>query len=284
MYRMKEYFKNDTHIFEVNINETPYGIHIKIGGKAYNDCINISIDNDEKTKAKISHIQSEPECFNDSIDTKDTVNFIKASLQFVNHKYPTIKSFEFDDMSKIECGKKRININVSLRKMNKPLLLAPMYIGLSGETWYETKFGAKMINEEYYSNYKENTKHLDKIIDIKYEKFKWKNKINEKQDTIISKYYSTDKTWKQFFNDIPKKDRCDALFNWIPDFIETILNHTYREKGWYIDINTMKKTHMEIVDNYNIIGGNKTRKINNKIKFTNSPHYDRNGFIFDGGI
>lgn len=281
---MKEYFKNDKHIFEATIKENPYGINIKIDAKAYNDCINISIDNDDKTKAKIPHIQSEPECFNDIIDNKNTVNFIKASLQFVKHKYPAIKAFEFDDMSKIECGKKRIDNHVSVRKMDKPLLLAPMYIGISGETWYENKFDAKMINEEYYSKYKEKTNNLDKIIDINYEKFKWKNKINEKQDKILSKYYSTDKTWKQFFNDIPKKDRCDALFNWIPEFIENILNHTYREKGWYIYIDNMKKTHMEIVTNYNISGGNKTRKRNNNIKFTNSPHYDRNGFIFDGGM
>ena len=277
---MKEYFKNNKHTFKASIN----GSHIKIGGKSYNDCINVAIYNDTDNipvKAKIPHLQSEPECsFDNILDNKDTVDFIKASLQYIHYKFPTIKIFEFDDMSHIDCGKTKSVIPP--RKLDKPFSLAHLYLAMYGETWYENRFGAKMINKVLYNNYKEGLLKLNNKINIDYTVFKINNSINEKQDAILSKYYSKDKSWKEFFNDIPKDERCDSLFNWLQYYIPEIIENTYNPFGWYIDIETMPKTHMEIVDKPTLKGGAKTRKTKPTIRFTNKQYFDGNGFIFDG--
>ena len=280
---MKEYFKNDKHIFEANINKSIFGDTIKIGGKSYNDCINISINNEFPTKAKISHLQSEPECsFDNILDNKDTVDFIKASLQYVCKKYPDIKTFEFDDMSNIECGKKKMNVLPKKRKMDKPFSLAHLYLATYGETWYEKIFGAKMINIKLYDLYKESRNKLHGKIDIDYDKFKHLYSIDDNNDKILSNYYSKDKTWIEFFKSIPRDDKCKGLYNWLPSFINEKIENTFIQNGWYIDINNMPKTIMEIVEkpNNNMKGGNQTRK--SRIKITNKQYYHGNGHIFDG--
>jgi len=280
---MKEYFKNDKHIFEATINKGIYGDTIKIGGKSYNNCINISIDKDNSTKAIISHLQSEPECsFDKIIEEKDTSNFIKASLQYISYKYPKIKTFKFDDMSHIDCGKSK-NIKPP-RKQEKPFSLAHLYLATHGETWYENRFKAKMINTDAMKNYKESRNHLHKKIDIDYDKFKHLYSIDENNDAILSKYYSKDKTWIELFTSIPKDDRCIALYNWLPSFINERIKHTFNPFGWYIDIETMPKTTMEITDKPEIKGGAKTRKAKNNIKFTNKQYFESNGHIFDGNV
>ena len=286
---MKEYFKNDKHIFEATINNSIFGDTIKIGGKSFNDCINISINNDFPTKAKIPHLQSEPECsFDNILDNKDTVDFIKASLQYVSKKYPDIKTFEFDDMSNIECGIKKMNVLPKTRKTDKPFSLAHLYLATYGETWYENRFGAKIINKDARNKYEESIKKLHEKIDIEYNKFKWLYKINNIQDKILSNYYSKDKTWIEFFTSIPKNEKCNALYNWLPSCINEILDNRFIQNGWYIYINTMLKTTMEIVEKPNNMkggkrtmkGGKQTRK--SRIKITNKQYYHGNGHIFDG--
>jgi hypothetical protein len=277
---MKEYFKNDKHTFEATINKSEFGDTIKIGGKSYNDCINISIIKDSPTKAKIPYLQSEPECsFEDILDSKDTVNFIKASLQYVCMKYPDVKIFEFDDMSHIECGKKKGDNPP--RKFEKPFSLAHLYLATHGETWYEHIFRAMIKNKMQYDNYLEVKKKLSEKIDIEYDKFKWLNKINNIQDKILSKYYSKDKSWIEFFSSIPKNHRCDALYKWLEYFINQLLENKFTHYGWYIDIDNMPKISMEIIEKPIMKGGKRTRK-NNRIKITNKHCWDGNGYIFDG--
>ena len=279
---MKEYFKNEKHIFEANVTSD----FVKIGGK-YNDCINISIQRDKDNfpiKAKIPHLESEPECsFDNILENIDTIDFIKASLQYVNQKFPTVTKFEFDDMSRIECGTKKGDYPP--RKFDKPFSLSHFYIALNGETWYENKFGAKIGNTYFYEIYRNNLIHLHDKINMKYDIFKVNYSINEKQDSVLSKYFSEEKTWHEFFNDIPRSERCSGLFNWLETAIMDILENTFTPHGWYIDINTMPKTTMEIIEKQ-MKGGKITRRIKRlgkgRIKFTNKKHITRNGYIFDG--
>ena len=180
---MKEYFKNNTHIFEATIHESIYGTTLKIGGKSYNDCINISINKDEPTKALIPHIESQPECsFNKILEDNDTSDFIKASLQYVFYKYPNVKTFKFDDMSHIDCGISKST--TPPRKQEKPFSLAHLYLATHGESWYENRFKAKLINKKSYDNYEKSKEILHTKINIDYEKFKWLYKITDIQNII----------------------------------------------------------------------------------------------------
>jgi hypothetical protein len=294
---MKEHFKNNKHTFEATINENQFGTTIKIGGKTFNDCINISINKSDLTRAIIPHIQSEPECsFDKILEEKETSDFIKVSLQYVCQKFPTVKVFKFDDMSKIDCGKKTLDIPPEFRKLNKPFSLAHLYLAFHGETWYENRFGAKMINPKFYQVYKDAVKKLHEKITIDYDVFKTMNHINSAQDAILSKYYSNDKTYIEFFNSIPKSDRCTALYNWLPFFIDPLLEYSYISTGWYIDIATMPKTNMEIISpptggggkrkhNHNHNHNRNTRRAPRGLLFTNKKRLldgSGNGYIFDG--
>ena len=264
---MIEYFKNKKHTFEATINEIATGVTIKIGG-AYKDCINITLvsENNIVSKGRIPHLESEPECgFTNLLEEGDTVEFIKASLQYISMKYPTVKRYEFDDNSNIECGIRKSNIPP--RKMSKPFSLAHLYLALYGETWYEKRFGAKMLNSVLYDIYKDNRNILNTQIHIPYEQFKKMNTIDEKQDKILSQYYDINKTWTHFFNSIPKKDRCVAFFNWLQFFIKDLLHNTYISSSWFIDIDTMDKTHIEIVES---MSGGQRKKTRKYKKFSNS--------------
>lgn len=296
------YFKNAKHTFEATVKENVSTITIAIGGLTFKNCINVSIRKDPITHnpfalSIIPYIQSEPECgFSNMLDKGDTVDFIKASLQFVNKLYPTVTSFKFDDGSNVECG--IYKTNKPPRKMEKPFSLAHLYIANYGKTWYEKQFNAKMLNEKMFNQYRNTMTVMDEKITTSYNNFKEWNFISDKQDKYLKQYYSLDKTWKEFFNAIPIKDRCVALFNWLPTFINELCDNVYNPNGWYIDINTMPKTIMNIIDNP-IIGGNildktdktdktdkiRTRKVrNNKIIFSNSmpSSFMSGGGIFDG--
>lgn len=89
------YFKTDKYTFQAKIQEQINGYTVKIGGRNYGDCINISVYINEKKepiKAKLSHIQSEIECSFDTImNENDTVHFLTVSLQFCKQQFPGIQ-------------------------------------------------------------------------------------------------------------------------------------------------------------------------------------------------
>lgn len=283
-----QYFTNNKHHYKAKINPDQYGgFFVKIGGKEYGDCINIDISKGDKHFiGKITHIQSERECTYDSIlEDGDTVPFVKASLQFCCELFKNLNYFEFDDMSNIECGITKSGIPP--RKLAKSLSLSYFSIALYGKTLYERQFGAKMENTINYNNYRNEVENLYKPIDLPYDSFKQQNKLSTEHDIILSKYYnySIEKsdTWIEFFNKIPKEERCAGFFNWLPFFIEKKIKKTFNPFGWYIDMNTMpNKTKLKII---NIKKGgqwNKTiKQKKNIIRFKNS--IEANSLIFDGG-
>lgn len=246
------YFKNNKHTFNAVVKKQFYGYTIKIGGDKYGDCINISIsiENDIVTKAKIAHIESEPECGVGSIlDDGDTANFIKAALQFCKHIFPSLERIEFDDMSNIDCGTSK-NVKPP-RHPELPFSLAHFSLAKYGKTWYEDKFGAKMINEEAYKQYRNAATILESPIGIDFHTFILKATPTDEQVTLLEKFFDSTLTWNAFFRKIPKQLQCFSLYGWLPSFINSLLNNTYRHNGWYIDIEPTK---------FEISGGSMKRK------------------------
>lgn len=254
-----DFFTNNKHIYKAIIKSNTYGGSlVKIGGKSYGDCINIGIfEKNNELIGKISHIQSEPECSYDHvIEDGDTVNFVKASLQFCSEKFPGLTIFEFDDMAHIECGVSKTD--TPPRKLGKPFSLSYFSIALYGQTWYERHFKAKMNKSKKYEEYRSSIERLNTLIDIPYKTFRNINQIDNEKNSILEKHYDMSGTWISFFNSIPKNKRCDAFFNWLPSFLENELNIKMSSFGWYIDIKDMKKAQFKSLPDKK--GGYQTRK------------------------
>lgn len=270
MYR----FKTRLNIFEASVNADES--FVKIGGDKYRDCINVALVKREGVPvyAKIPHLESEPECgvakFLDKTEKDTTIDFICGSLQFIHHLYPSIRRFEFMDDGKIECG-----IQAALkppRKIAKPLSLAYLYIAKYGSSWYETKFKAKLINEAHYQAYRDATRVLFQEHTMKYSDFKGENSLSVEQDRILEPLYNSSSTWIEFFNSVPKESHCEC-FLWLPFFINKLLNDTFIQNTWYIDIETMPKTDMTIIrSNLKGIRTRKSRQLKT-MRFSNNLSY-----------
>lgn len=266
---MQHYFSTKYNTYKATVKEN----FIKIGGDKYSDCINIAIIYEKgiPSYAKIPHLQSEPECGIEKLLNKSekgaTIDFIRGSIQFVHYIYPSIKRFEFMDDSKIECAN-----NKPPRKINKPLSLAHSYIAKYGKTWYEYNFGAKMTNNEQYTNYRKSIAVLSEKINMDYAMFKNVNFLSDEQDAILKPIYENSKTWFEFFNGIKKEEQCMVFSMWLPYFINNLLDNTYNPNSWFIEYDRMQKTEMNVVNKKG--GARKTKRTRkNYTVFSNNLGY-----------
>ncbi len=250
--------------------------NIKFGGK-YKDCININILDSET--AYISHIESQPECgFMRNLEEGETVDFILGALEFVKKLYPTVTKFTLDDTSHIECDSSSKKQSLP-RKQKKPLSLAPLYITQKGYTWYEYRFGARMKSEKEYQIYRNKIKKFEEKINMSFNDFKFKiiRDMSENYD-FLKTYFESANSWFEFFQTIPKKNHCEAFYNWLPFFVSSFLDNKYNPYGWIIEYEQLEKIPIEINEinkteynsNTNIL--NKTRRNNNKnrMRITNT--------------
>jgi hypothetical protein len=106
------------------LNKTKFGYNIFIGGSYYN-CIEINVtlnENNQISFAKIIQIRSGPECgLSTFLEDGDTVDFIKASLQFCQNEFPALKEIEFDDASYIDCDDIKKKIDNVKQLLEKPI-------------------------------------------------------------------------------------------------------------------------------------------------------------------
>lgn len=105
-------------------------------------------------------------------------------------------------MSNIDCGKSK---NQSPpRHFEKPFSLAHFSLAKYGKSWYELKFGAKMINDTLHTIYRQHTQILNQSIQMTFDEFIRKSFCSPKQISTLEQYFSTSKTWHEFFKSIPK--------------------------------------------------------------------------------
>lgn len=293
-----EWFKTNNNIFEVTIKTTEYEGRIinkliKVGGQKFKECVNITIEyrNEKPYKAKIPHIQSEPECgFAFTLKEGTTPSMIKAAIQYSQFKFNDVILYEFDDGSNIDC--ESTEDKEPPRHLQKPFSLAHLYIALHLKTWYEYHFNAEMIDKIKFEEYRKAIENLNKkiketVID-NLEIKSYNNFIDvaslstELQINQLKKYFNPEITWTQFFNTIPKKQRCELFFNWLPSFINKLINKKYSGDDWVINYTKMNKIYVEIVNQPRYMGGftrkNKKRKT---ISFNNNK-LRGGGYIFDG--
>jgi hypothetical protein len=192
----------------------------KIGGD-YEDCVNLSYSykDGKPIEAKLPHLMYEPECTVGSDLEKGVGSeiLIKALLRYAHNKIKNIDIFYFDDMSHIDCKDKNLT-KLPPRKQQMPLKLSYFSIAYNSKTWYEKHFNATMINKELYSKYKSALTFLtSETSKLSFETFLEISKPPIEQLTILKKYYDNAKTYRDFFNNISYKDRCELLLPWLHD-------------------------------------------------------------------
>ena len=79
----------------------------------------------------------------------------------------------------------------------------------------------------------------------------------------MNHFYENAETYGDFFNSIPKEDRCRLVREWIGTFMEYYLNGFFFNTNWLIDV-----TNMNYLQKMNQKGG--TRKKN---KIQKSSYY-----------
>jgi hypothetical protein len=280
------FFRNSKHTFKAIINTQSYDgrvlCHtIKIGG-AYDDCVNLTVSVNvagvPEPTVRLGHIESYPDCgYSTFLMKGEGADMLRVSLQFLKSIFPTIRRFKFEDASKIDCG---ITKN---RKMEKPLSLAHLHLVIHGKSWYEDKFNAYLLNDITRRDYSTLKEKLSMQIPWPYELVMLR--IPETSREEFRPYYeaANGKTWIELFRSIPRSEHCAVFFNWLPNFVEDIiLGDKFPTEGWIIDIDTMPKTEMQILDGPPQRGGGTRKRRRNRLHLTNKKDEHSHGFIFDG--
>ena len=245
-----EIIKSGKYEFQIIPNIQNYEnrvfIHTYTIGGDYDDCINMSYTykNSTPIKANISHLSYEPECSIGSSLEKGsgTEIMIKAIIRYAYNEVPSVSKFEFDDNSRIDCVEKDKSKSPP-RKPTKPLNLAFFYIAYHDKTWYEARFNAKMMDPTKYRKYKESLSFLkDPAKKLPFADFL--QIIGGALDSTenikdMEKYYSKASTYREFFENIPKKKRCDLLYGWLDTFMKHYI--PFDDKAWFINVNDMDK-------------------------------------------
>jgi len=212
---------------------------IKVGGK-YDNCVNISYSFDKDgipMKALLGNILSEPECgLLESLEDGETVWMVKAALQFAHAQVPLLTKFYFEDGSRIDC-KKSDGAGLPPRRLSMPLSLQYFYLAFYGQTWYEAKFGARMVDPALYRKYKATVGFLTDPG----EKYPWieflrMTQLMEEADATLKSPYLSSSTYAEFFSKIPKSERCLALHGWIDTFMENWFGKVIQHAEWVIDL------------------------------------------------
>jgi len=238
----------------LSVKEQIYCRNFKIGGNNL-DCINVSISYDSKNEpisASIPHIMYDEEC---SIDVpldrgEGSIKMIKALFQYIHLQLPTITEVNFEDKSNIECAtdyeiqkkgsrfrKKGTNVN--------PVPLYYFSIAFNGETWYEKHFNARQKDKNKHDKYREKINDLLHSSQFKtntsfIEFLKIARPPMETTDELET-YYINSNTFGNFFQSIPKKDRCRLVRDWISNFMEHHLSNLFSNTGWIIELPIITK-------------------------------------------
>jgi hypothetical protein len=289
---MEYFFKVKKRIFRAFVEKRPYGFFITIGGKTFTKCMELSIsvslmnNQNGSLDAASEHnvrgfnssfpptgilmqVKSEPECgYNSFLENGETPDMIKAGLQLCADIVPGLKLFRLNDDSNIECGESKGSSPP--RSLGKPFSLPQYSIAIYGKTWYERHFGAKLENERKYIAYRNSVEILSKHIPdtMTFEEFSRQNVLSQEQVEILQGPFEKARTWYDFFKAVPRKQSCIAFYNWLPFFINNILDGEFNNNGWIINIDSMEKVDMTIVSPETISGGQRKKRTLRKKKYT----------------
>lgn len=221
----------------------------KLGGDN-EDCIDATVfygPTNQPTHGKIPYIEYDEKCAIGSSLPRGigTILMIKTLLHYIHRKYPSVTTFEFDDMSHIECASEQNQQTLQRHQRKKGTKIKPMNlyhfsIAYNDQTWYEKYFGAILKDAEQYRRYRERIQTLtDPSSKVDFIQFLQLASPPQDQFEYLDKKYHQATTYREFFQSIPKEDRCSILYPWISTFMNNILGSTFTNYGWIIDVTKM---------------------------------------------
>jgi hypothetical protein len=150
-----------------------------------------------------------------------------------------------------------------------PLPLNLLSIAYNGKTWYEHYFNAEYTDPDRQKKYREKIQFLynpeEKLNFLRF--LEVASPPIEQTDYLKDKYISAS-TYHEFFNSIPKNDRCLILRPWLRSFMWHYLDNIFSYNTWVIDIHNMNRNQ------------HKKRKLQKKGKGKrNTPYYIPKGVI-----
>lgn len=225
--------------------------NFKIGGE-YPDCVNVSVlyENGIPTLGKLVTAMYDPEC-----TVKDTLLLergggseimIKTLMNYVHSQEPTIKIYYFEDDSRIECGIEEEQEQKKKRKRGThavPVDLFFFSIAFNGCTWYEKYFNACHTNSNIHKRYRERVEWFRNNPDAKptFTNFISIGRINKENGIELEKYYNSSTTYKEFFESIPKNERCRLVRTWISTLVAHYMKDYFFQSDWMMDVIKMNK-------------------------------------------
>jgi hypothetical protein len=218
----------------LSLREQIYCRNFKIGCNQ-TDCINISIsyNQNQPFAAVISHIVSgDADCSLDSppLDQGQvSVIMIKTVLQHIHKQLPTIAEVQFEDKSTIECAPDV-----------RPIQLYYFSIAFNGETWYEKYFNARQKDKNKHDKYKTTVKNLLYSEELK-TKTAFIQFLEIAQPPVeitneLEQYYNKSVTFGDFFQMMPKQERCRLVRDWIHIFMSHYLKDVIENAEWIIEL------------------------------------------------
>lgn len=235
-----------------SISKTDEGIiysrNFQIGGN-YSDCVNVSITYDAHNNpisAKIPTLVYDEECsLAAPLNRGDgTIIMIKTLLRYIKKKIPEINVFVFEDKSNIECGTEEEKQQKRRRKRGtyaRPLVLYYFSIAFNGVTWYEKHFNAYQEDISIHRGYRVRVKELlnEEQTKPSFNEFLRIAQPPMKHLDELKQLYEAASTYGEFFNSIPKDDRCRLVREWLPTFMEHYLKGVFKNSDWIIDVRKM---------------------------------------------
>ena len=214
------------------------------------------IDTQEPIYAEIEHAH------NYSIHTrtdagKFSVILRNALFQYVREKIPSITEIRLDDNTNFESTENSKLDQMDVNRFTIPISFYYFSIAFNGKTWYEYHFGARLQNPEKHEAYRKkvdwflHSKELKssmeytKFLNISSCYFLQKNfrstlEIENPFETIdkLEPYYNDPSavTFGDFFQLIPKQDRCSLVGGWIYMVMRHFFDDVFSNRDWVIDI------------------------------------------------
>ena len=241
------------------VRDEIYSRNFRIGGKIP-DCVTVSIVyyQNNISYAYMSFVNYFPDC---SLETPldrgiGTNIMIKTLLNYIHRQLPSITEVKFEDKSNIECATEDDILKKGARRKPGtnvyPIELYYFSIAFNGETWYEKNFKARHEDINKHEKYRQRIQNVFYSTELKtsisFDEFRViANPPIELLDELHN-FYDKSNTYNEFFQSMPKIDRCRLVKDWLNKFMLYHLHDVFDNRKWIIElpiqtIGGNRKTH-----------------------------------------
>lgn len=153
---------------------------------------------------------------------------IQTLLEYTHPRIPSIQEWDVEDNTNIE---------------GTNGMFIPLYyfsIAFNGKTWYEQNWNARQKDKCKHVAYTEKTDWLLHSVELKkntsFMDFLQISCVSSVENIYeLETYYVKSKTFDDFFQSMPKEDRCRLVQDWIHHFMSYYLKDVFSNTGWVLE-------------------------------------------------